>query len=74
MSYRESAAARRRIKALEAELDLFRNARGTLIGTSDIADDAAVAMRTAKKLGHAIVVEEYQGSVNVYAVKRGDRA
>lgn len=73
MSYRQSAAARKQIKALEEELEKLRNGYGTVVASGTVCDQATVAIRTAMKLGFAIVVVEYDGKMVAKAVKRGDR-
>ena len=74
MSYRESAAARRQIRTLTSELENLRHGRGTVIARGSICDIATSAIKTARALGYTVVVEEYDGKITAYAVKRGDRA
>lgn len=73
MSYRQSAAARRHIKALEHELDQLRGGHGTWIAEGTVCENATIAIRTARRLGFTIVIAELDGKMIARAVKRGDR-
>jgi hypothetical protein len=72
---REARRLRERVRELEAERDKQRAAwtldypGGTHIATSKPADTVVASVRTARKLGHAVVVIERQdGDVNYYAL------
>jgi len=80
ISQREARRLKKRAEAAELELDLQRNAwavewpRGTHIGSSRPPEGVASAIRTARKLRHAVVViAREDGETLYYALPLGLR-
>ena len=59
MSYRQSAAARKEIRRLTDEVRRLRGDYGSeVIARGVVCDTATSAVRTARKLGFTVLVEE----------------
>lgn len=79
MSYRQSAAARKRIKELEEKLRAFQSVLGTTITEAEsgatICSEAVFGIRIAQKLGYVCVLESLAITGNrlrVVAVRKVD--
>lgn len=80
ISQREAYALKRRVAELEAAEDNRRNAwirdypGGTRIHSMGANGTDIAIVRTARKLGHAVVCNEVNGVLNLYALPLSTKA